>query len=298
MRGNWAILVLLGWTSGEAWAVQTPLVERTLTVSDGIFTKDLTFGLDPCATDGLDACVGEAGLPPFPPLGAFDVRWIGYDIGIDLDLGSFTDVRFGDDQTPAGVLHELSLQLGLGTEWTLSWNLPNGTTGLLTDPFGGVVLSEMLFGQGSLKITNTALNRLFLFAAYGPPYPLFSPTLEVSLASGGIQALTLEAGAAHAGDPYLLLGSVSGTTPGTPVGGTVLPLNWDGYSFATLTLANQAPFLGTFGLLDASGSAKAHLDLPAGMDPFLAGVTIQHAFLASGAAGVFASNPLPLTLVP
>ena len=298
MRAICAILVLLTWAGGEAGALQTPLVERTLTVTDGVFTTDLTFGLDPCATDGLDACVGEAGLPPYPPLGAFDVRWIGIDIGIDLDLGSFTDVRFGDDQTVTGVLHELSLQLGLGTEWTISWDLPNGTTALLTDPFGGVVLSEVLFGQGSLKITNTALNRLFLFAAYGAPYPLFSPTLEVSLSTGGTQSLKLDAGAAHAGDPYLLLGSVSGTTPGTVVGGTILPLNWDGYSLATLTLANQAPFLGTFGLLDAAGTAQAQLALPPGLDPYLAGVTIQHAFLATGAAGVFASNPLPLTLVP
>ena len=38
--------------------------------------KDLYFGLDQTATDGIDFQLGESDLPPYPPTGAFDARWL------------------------------------------------------------------------------------------------------------------------------------------------------------------------------------------------------------------------------
>jgi hypothetical protein len=88
----------------------------------------------------------------------------------------------------------------------------------------------------------------------------------LSIAAGGTQALALDAGPANGGAVYWMFGSASGTSPGTPLGGAVLPLAFDAY-FA-LTLKN--PFLGAFsgfvGLLDASGGATAVFQLPPAVD--------------------------------
>lgn len=298
--GSGLALALLAFT-GEALAapMQVPEVGRKLLITDGVSTKGLVFGMDPCATDGFDPCMGEASLPPLPPLGAFDVRFIGFDIGIPLELGSFTDVRNGDSTTYGLVTHELSLQLGLGSIWTLSWDLQNGTTAVLQDLFGGLVFQEDMIGEGQVQITNPALNRLLMLVTYAEPDPFFSPTHEISLAAGGSQDLTLDAGPAHAGDLYLVLGSATGTTPGTPLGGgLILPLNFDGYSLHTINHANQPPFVNTLGNLDAAGIAQAQIVLPPATDPSLAGVTVHHAFGTQGAGGTFVSNAVSLTLTP
>ena len=58
---------------------------HSLVVSDDAENSEtLQFGLDPCATDDLDACVGESELPPLPPSGVFDARFTddgSYDLG-------------------------------------------------------------------------------------------------------------------------------------------------------------------------------------------------------------------------
>ncbi len=103
------------------------------------------------------------------------------------------------------------------------------------------------------------------------------PSLSVS--AGGTQAFIIVAGAANAGLPYLLLGSLSGSTPGTPVDGKTLPLNVDGYTFHTLLTPNTPPLAGSFGTLDATGRAAATFDLPAGASAGLVGLTATHAFV-------------------
>ena len=69
---------------------QVPNVEYSVTVSDGAGgTQELKFGLDPAATDTIDTPLGEAELPPPPPIGVFDARFIGSDIAID-NLGAIS----------------------------------------------------------------------------------------------------------------------------------------------------------------------------------------------------------------
>ena len=101
---------------------------------------------------------------------------------------------------------------------------------------------------------------------------------SVSISSGGSQAFELEAGAAHAGLPYLVLGTTAGSHPGQLVDGVPLPLNWDGpggyYGF-TLTQASSATLPGTFGVLDAGGAASASVVLPPGLSPTLAGLYLH-----------------------
>ena len=130
-----------------------------------------------------------------------------------------------------------------------------------------------------------------------PPALLPSAT-TFSLAGGGAQKLELQ-GPGGAG-LYIVVGSLSGTTPGTPFGSVTVPLVADTYSTKTVQQANQPPYTNTLGNLDPSGRATAVITVPAGFNPALAGVTAHHAFLVlqPGGGASFASNPVPLILVP
>jgi photosystem II stability/assembly factor-like uncharacterized protein len=124
---------------------------------------------------------------------------------------------------------------------------------------------------------------------------------SISIASGGSQTFTLDAGAGFAGDIYLLLGTLSGTSPGTPAGSFTLPLNPDFYLLFSLANPNKPPLASTLGFLDASGKAGASLTLGPGQIPLLLGFEAHHAFAvlnASALAVVFVSNPVPLAFLP
>lgn len=127
--------------------------------------------------------------------------------------------------------------------------------------------------------------------------PLLASSTQVSVAGGGAVLFDLTG---PAGALYLVLGSLSGTAPGTALGPVTVPLNLDAYTLFSIELANQAPFAKTLGTLDASGAAAAVITLPAGSNPGLAGLSLHHAFVTLGAGpGVsFASNPVALQLKP
>lgn len=166
--------------SGLASA-QTPAVDIPLTISDGAGgMQELRFGLDPTATSGIDAGLGESELPPFPPAGVFEARFIGEDIGIpELGQGSYKDYRTGDANFTGMKTHELRYQVGTGTTIIISWNLPGGVTGMLQDLFGGVLINQSMTGTGNFTVTNPgAINKLKMIITYtgsiAPPPP---PTL-------------------------------------------------------------------------------------------------------------------------
>lgn len=135
-----------------------------------------------------------------------------------------------------------------------------------------------------------------------PAQGLFGDKTAVSLSSGGTLAFALQAGVGEAGKLYSLLGTASGTVPGFPIDGLVLPLNLDAYFFYTLTTPNAPPLAGSVGFLNATGKAAASFTIPAGTSPSLAGATIHHAFAAVNLIGIpkvtFTSNAWPVTLVP
>ena len=103
---------------------------------------------------------------------------------------------------------------------------------------------------------------------------------QYSLSAGTPVNFALDAGAARAGNLYLLIGSASGTSPGLLLApGVTLPLNFDGYLNFSVNFANVTPFSNTLGVLDGSGQASASWGLPAGWDPSLAGLQLSHAFI-------------------
>lgn len=137
-----------------------------------------------------------------------------------------------------------------------------------------------------------------MFAQVDVERPLEADAIEVSLVTGGTVNFDLQAGAAHAGELYFMLGSLSGTAPGTPFGGQIVPLNVDGYSLDLLA-APGAIISGQLGFLNASGEANASLTVPTGLDPSLLGTTANHAYVTINpltTAVTSASNAFPLTL--
>ena len=124
----------------------------------------------------------------------------------------------------------------------------------------------------------------------------------IALSDGGEQTLELVAGPQVANQPYLVLGAASAPIqPLASEGVGSLPLVFDAYTTLSLQLANQSPFIGTFGLLDTAGHATASIVIPAASDPSLAGTILTHAYLvlAPGFGGVdgVASDPATLCLV-
>jgi streptogramin lyase len=126
---------------------------------------------------------------------------------------------------------------------------------------------------------------------------------QLSLAAGGSQKLSVFLDPAHAGGPYLVLGSVTGTTPGVTFAGVTVPLNLDGYLMFTLLNPNTPLLNGSSGVLNSLGQATAVLSLPPASDPSLAGLTVQHAALALDLSGgsvalVDVTGTAELALVP
>ncbi len=154
MRYGRIILLIVGLVS--ILFSQTPKVNIPLTIVDNAGgSKELWFGLDATATSDIDADLGETELPPFPPTGVFEARFIGSDISdVELGEGSYRDYRMGSTDFEGSYSHELRFQVGQGDLITISWNLPDGVTGELQDLLGGVVINEVMKGDGSCQVTD------------------------------------------------------------------------------------------------------------------------------------------------
>ena len=85
------------------------------------------------------------------------------------------------------------------------------------------------------------------------PQDLFAGYSAVSMSAGAEVPFWLQRGTSEADLAYLLLGSNSGTSPGTPFAGGVLPLNAD--HFFSWMRAGPVEVEGGAGTLDAAGAA-------------------------------------------
>lgn len=130
---------------------------------------------------------------------------------------------------------------------------------------------------------------------------LFGCPAWLSLAAGGGQALTLDAGPAFGGDLYWVAGTAHGPVPGFAFGGLAVPLNPDGYFLFTVAHPGVPPLFAGLGALDAGGRALAGFGLPPGYAPSLAGTTLHHAALVldpSTLTAGMATVAAPLALAP
>ncbi|MEO0650059.1 MAG: hypothetical protein AAFZ65_05225, partial [Planctomycetota bacterium] len=123
----------------------------------------------------------------------------------------------------------------------------------------------------------------------------------LSLSAGGQVDFTLFTRPEVSADFYWLLGSLSGTAPGLPLGpGIVLPLNVDALFNLSLS-SNTAPFGNNFGAPDTLGVGDSSFTLPAGTNPALAGLTANFAYVTIDVlslSATSASNAVAVVLVP
>lgn len=95
-------------------------------------TRTIYFGLDTAATTGIDIILGESDLPPFPPAGAYEIRWNLQPFGVG-NLSTYQDYRNASFPFSGTIQHRLIWQYGdFATSLTFSYNLPEGVELLIT----------------------------------------------------------------------------------------------------------------------------------------------------------------------
>ncbi|MHC4945931.1 MAG: right-handed parallel beta-helix repeat-containing protein [Planctomycetota bacterium] len=132
---------------------------------------------------------------------------------------------------------------------------------------------------------------------YANVLPLEADAFIVTEASGGTINFAIRGGQENAGRKYLVLGSVTGTIPGTalPGGSATLRINWDPYTDLVLILLNSMFFTSFYGTLNGSGVGAAQLNAPS-LHGFV-GLQMHYAFCLSSPFD-FVSNPVVVDVVP
>jgi len=243
-----------------------------------------------------------------------------------LGAGAVSGDRFGysvsleGERAAVGALYQDGLAVSSGVvHWfersaSGAWTSPgriHSSSGQTTESFGVSVSLQgdrVLVGASHNQAAGHNAGTTYAFDLL----PLSSAVTEVSVSAGGTQPLELDAGHAHAGKPFVLLGSLGGTSPGLPLpSGLRLPLNPDAYLRATLK-SSAHTLVGTPGLLNAFGHAEAAFAVTR-TDVALVGLTFHHAFVVLGndpvpthpsarrrllPGATFASNALAVQTVP
>ncbi|MFA6439595.1 MAG: T9SS type A sorting domain-containing protein [Bacteriovoracaceae bacterium] len=147
--------------------------------------KELTFGLDPTASDSIDPALGEAELPPAPPTGVFDARFVGTNITMpQFGNGLLADYRQGSSAFTGTKTHQIQWQNNTSaSQMVLLFDLPAGIAVMLEDFFGGTEIKKTISGKDSLVITNLAITTVKMSVNYnggGVPPPA-TPVLVMPL---------------------------------------------------------------------------------------------------------------------
>lgn len=129
---------------------------------------------------------------------------------------------------------------------------------------------------------------------------LHTDVATISAGAGGSAVFTINIGPNHAGKLYTLAAGASGTSPGTPFGGVLIPLNADAWTNRSIRHANSAFFTNSMGTLDATGSATASFNT-VGPRPFLGGLVLDWVVLVQDPVTfqpLHATAPTRLTFTP
>ncbi len=122
--------------------------------------------VDPLATSGINLALGEAELPPFPPSGVFEARFVPPGDSIAIGQGSYTNYRARTTNGPAARTH-IRFQRAAGGTVTVEWSFPEGMSAVAQDLFGGVIVNQpMTTRTGSFTVTVTAVEALRLNVSY------------------------------------------------------------------------------------------------------------------------------------
>jgi hypothetical protein len=120
-----------------------------VTVTNGASVKSLAFGINVAATEAIDAALGEQSLPPFPPAGVYEARFINFD-GTTIGQGSPKNYR-------------PSPQVG-AKSYRVKWQPATGTPQILVtwDPaaVNAAYTSATITPQGGTAINMTSVGSL------------------------------------------------------------------------------------------------------------------------------------------
>jgi hypothetical protein len=136
-----------------------------MTVTDNVAApKYLQLGIDVNATDDIDTLLGESELPPMPPAGNFEARFILPKNNFSGELSSYVDFRNGTNPFTGQKIYRLQFQKSASaTAVTIKWNLPSSITGALKDIINGTLINVPVAGTGEYTVTNpTAFSKLAL----------------------------------------------------------------------------------------------------------------------------------------
>ena len=236
-------------------------------------------------------------------------------------LGAELHITWTTDGTQSAALFGMHLtaplESGKSPQWDITgadmgWGSAAGTYSAVvsTDLLNGTLVGGPFGFPPTLDLGLEAAGGGGLWGTMGPGSKIVfelgpSVTADVpaiSLATGGTQQLVLNAGpTVGPGLFYLVAGTSSGTGPGLDLGGVHVPLNVDPYTQMSLAGANGPLFTNTLGVLDAQGKGSAMLNIPAGTNPSLAGLTLHHSMVVadpSTGTVLSASAAVPLLLAP
>jgi len=125
----------------------------------GINNTALSFGLHTSATDGVDTDLGEEALPPLPPSGVMDARFI---LPIEPVEASLKDFRNASLTTATW---RCNFQPGTGGyPITFSWSPASLPTGYFTlkDAITGAIVNVNMKTQNNYVLTNTGITSLLI----------------------------------------------------------------------------------------------------------------------------------------
>lgn len=219
-----------------------PAVDIPITVINATKSEILKFGLDPTATDGLDVALGENELPPLPPVGTFDARFVDDPNAAPPVMGQGVkyDYKNGTAAFNGTKYYFIQCQVESGTTYKVRWDLPAGVTGVLHDVIGDgstenpYLITKAMVGKDSLTVNKayTTLKMQVIYALDSPSKYIITPS---NLSPGAGSNITINAQLADgAGGAKAVAGKVV-TWSKTGAGG----------SFATPTSTTDANGIAT-----------------------------------------------------
>ncbi len=165
---NRVALFMLGFLliGGIAYGQANTSVAVTVTDNGGS-TRTLDFGVNTAATNGIDASLSELSLPPFPPSGVFEARFVSHGNGT-IGQGSPADYRPSTSATQTD-LYKIKFQVSSGGGYpvTINWTASSVASqygfATMTDPFGGAVIGTIdMRTTSQVVITNTAITEVVI----------------------------------------------------------------------------------------------------------------------------------------
>ncbi len=289
--------------ANDTWMYNTPFqqtytntkvrVDFSKTAGDNLFAAGVGFGLDPNTWGGVTILIQDNNLDGHFDRIFFEAAinagaWfsqptpIFFDFPFQVDAGQLTVWAEDNGNRAVARVEDASGNL-IGTY---------SAAGIVGSPFPPTGTRAGVWVRSKARVDN-------FFAIQHRKLDAYPAALSV--ATGGTQTLDVSLGSAFAGQTYMLLGALSTSSPGTPIGGGVLlPLAVDPVLLWTVSNPNVPPYDSSFGALDSVGHARARFVLPPAALPSLVGVTLQHCAIAIKPNNVpsTATNTASLTFNP